>query len=62
MSDYYYIDDKESDFGYIPVLGDDFVAAILSIAKRRGVKITDEMILNEIFHKKKKGIKKAKGK
>lgn len=52
MSDYYYLDDKESDFGYTPVLGDDFVAAVLSIAKRKGVEITDKIILNEIFHRK----------
>lgn len=51
MSDYYYFEDKESDLGYTPVLGDDYVMAIKSIARRKGIKITDRMILNEIFHK-----------
>ncbi|MBI2330443.1 hypothetical protein HYU94_03555 [Candidatus Daviesbacteria bacterium] len=60
MSDYYYIDDKESDWGYTPVLGDDFVAAIISIAKQKGLRITDKMILNEIFPKKEKVAKKIK--
>lgn len=58
MSDYYYFKDKESDWGYTPVLGDDFVEAVRSIAKRKGIKITDKMILNEIFHKKKRVVRK----
>lgn len=58
MSDYYFLDDKNSDFGYTSVLGDDFVAAIRAIAKRKGVKITDKMILNEIFNTKKHKVSK----
>ncbi|TSC88268.1 MAG: hypothetical protein G01um10147_173 [Microgenomates group bacterium Gr01-1014_7] len=33
MSDYYYFDDRESDWGYTPVPGEDYIMAILKIAK-----------------------------
>lgn len=62
MSDYYYFEDKESNFGYTPVLGDDYVMSVLSIAKQKGVKITHKMILNEIFKKKKKASKNGRQK
>lgn len=61
MSDYYYFEDKENDWGYTPVLGDDYIMALETIVRRKGIKITDKMILEEIFHKKKiRHLKKGK--
>ena len=37
--------------GGIPVLGDDYIRALKAIANKHGIKITDKMILNEIFGK-----------
>lgn len=48
MTSYYYIDDPESEFGYTPVPEDDYVDAILKIAEKNGVKIIQEMILEEV--------------
>lgn len=48
MSDYYYLEDKEDDSNISPVLGDDYIIALISIAKKRGIKITDEMVLKEV--------------
>lgn len=51
MTSYYYFDDPESEFGSTPVPEDDYVEAIFKIAKRNGVKITQEMIFEEIRKK-----------
>ena len=62
MSNYYYLEDSESDSGYAPVLDDDMFEAILSIAKRHGLKITDKMIFEELYGGKKPRIKTSKKK
>ena len=51
MSDYYYFEDSEEEFEMTPVLGDDYIQALISIAKKYGLKITDKMILEEIGYK-----------
>lgn len=61
MGGYYYINDPKSDLGYDPIPEDDFVAALFSIAKKHGLKITDKMILDEVYKKKTKS-KKVKNK
>lgn len=48
MGSYYYINDPKSEFGYIPIPEDEYVEAIFRIAKRKGVKISDKMILEEL--------------
>lgn len=48
MSSYYCLEDPKSDLDYTPIPEKEFFQAILSIAKRHGLKITDEMILKEI--------------
>lgn len=48
MGSYYYISDKDSDLGLTPVPEDEYMQAIFRIAKRYGLKITDEMILKEL--------------
>lgn len=53
MSGYYYLDDPKSKSGSSPVSEDDFVRAIFSIAKKHGLEITDEMILEEIYGEEK---------
>lgn len=56
MSDYYYFEDKEAkdgDFNVTPVLGEDYISALFSIARKHKVNITDELILAEIYQKKK---------
>lgn len=58
MGSYYYVEDKNSDFGYTPVPEEEYVRDILSIAKKHGLEITDEMILKEIEEQKYKNRKK----
>ena len=60
MSDYYYFKDKEEEFGVTTVLGDDYIHALHSIAKKRGLNITDEMVLQEIYPERKTKPKKVK--
>ncbi len=48
MGSYYYVKDKNSDFGYAPVPEEEYTQAIIHIAKKKGVKITDKMILKEV--------------
>lgn len=65
MGTYYYIDDPESENGHLPIYEDDYITAIFSIAKKRGIKITNEMILEEVKSrwgktKKEKSPKKRK--
>lgn len=60
MSDYYYFADKNEALGYIPILGDDYIGALKSIVNKHGIKITDKMILKEVFGKKAVS-KKARG-
>lgn len=48
MGSYYYIEDKNSEFGFTSVPEDDYAQAVLRIAKKRGFKITDNLILREI--------------
>jgi len=57
MTSYYYFDDPDSNFGFAPVPEDDYVEAILKIAEKNGVKITQEMIFEEV--KKKWTMKKG---
>lgn len=52
MSDYYYLKDKEDDSGLSAILGDDYISALLSISRKHGIKITDEMVLKEVWGKK----------
>ena len=47
MSDYYYFEDKEEECGFTPIPGEDYISALLSVSKRHGIKITDQMILKE---------------
>jgi hypothetical protein len=49
MGSYYYINGSKSD---IPE--DEYIQAILSIAKKQGVEITDNMILQEVENSQKK--------
>ncbi len=60
MGTYWYVKDSESDTGLTPVFEDDFVHTLLSIAKKHGLKITDKMILDEVYNKPKKKIVKKK--
>lgn len=48
MGSYYYVKDKNSDFGYTPIHEEEYIEAIFRIAKKKGVNITDVMILQEI--------------
>lgn len=57
MSGYYYIDDPKSNLGYTPIPEEEFSQAILSLARKHGLKITDEMILKEV---QKGGLKSKK--
>ena len=52
MSGYYYLEDPKDELGLSPIPEDDFVSAVFPIVKKRGLQITDEMILNEIKGKK----------
>ncbi len=63
MSDYYYFKNKKDDSDFSPILGDDYISALLSIAKKHGINITDEIILKEVEGKQyspKKSIKKPR--
>ena len=51
MGTYWYIDDPEE--GSVPIYGDD-IAALFSIAKQHGVKITSKMIMDKVSKKWKK--------
>lgn len=59
MSDYYYLKNKDDEDNTAPVLGDDYIAALLSIAKKKGINITNEMILKEIGVGSSKRIKRS---
>ena len=50
MGTYYYLKNPNphDEWGMVPVHEDDYIAAILRVAKKRGVKITDGMIMKEI--------------
>lgn len=48
MGSYYYIEDKSSENGFTPVPEDEYIQAIFRIAKKKGVRITDGMILGEL--------------
>lgn len=48
MTSYYYFDDPDSDLGSTPVPEDDYVEAILKIAEKNGVKMSQEMIFEEV--------------
>jgi len=48
MGTYYYIKDKNSEDGYLPVYEDDYIRALFSISKKHGLKINDGMILKEL--------------
>lgn len=57
MGTYYYLDDPRSETGTSPVFEDDYFGALFSIASKRGLKITDKMILDEVYKKKPKSKK-----
>lgn len=48
MGSYYYVSDKDSDFGFTPVSEDEYMQAVFRIVKKHGLEIIDEMILQEI--------------
>lgn len=48
MTCYYYFDDPDSDLGSTPVPEDDYIEAILKIAEKSGVKISQGMIFEEV--------------
>lgn len=56
MGDYYYFpdDDKSNDFGYLVVPEDEVVEAIMNIAKKEGVTISNKDILRELGFLKKR--------
>ncbi|MBM3209228.1 hypothetical protein FJZ40_02965 [Candidatus Shapirobacteria bacterium] len=54
MGSYYYLEDPNSESGSISVPEEDYVAAILRIAERNRLQITDKMILEEINKPKRK--------
>ena len=49
MSDYFYLEDSESDMGMTPVPSEEMVGAIREIARKEGVEITDQQILEEVY-------------
>lgn len=53
MGTYYYLKDKQSKEGFLPVYEDDYIQALYSIVKKHGLKISDKMILEELKGKKK---------
>lgn len=48
MGSYYYMKSQNAALGYTSIPEDEYVQAVLSIAKKHGVKITDKMILQEV--------------
>ena len=52
MGTYYYLKDPKSEGGLNPVYEDDYFGALFSIAEKHGLKITDKMILDEIYKEK----------
>lgn len=60
MSDYYFIKNDQSQLGYDPVLVEDWLKAVEHIARRKGVKITQSMILAELGFGKKKAARRKK--
>lgn len=48
MGSYYYVEDQNSESGFTPVPENDYIQAVFRIAKKRGLKITDNLILKEI--------------
>lgn len=48
MGTYYYVKDLKTKNEMVPIYEDDYIAAILRIAKENGVEITDETIAKEI--------------
>lgn len=61
MGSYFYVDDPESELGYLPIPEDDYLQAVFRIAQKHGLKITDKMILAEIKKTRRKSIS-TKGK
>lgn len=59
MGSYYYIKDKYSKIGFTPVPEDEYVQAVFRIAKKHGLKITNNMILKEVNELYKKGEKSS---
>ena len=60
MGTYYYVKDLSSKNEMVPIYEDDYIAAILRIAKKYGVEITDKMIAEEINERwKSPSIKKS---
>lgn len=59
MSDYYYLEDENDESGMTPILGDDYIAALFSIARKHGLNITNKMIFKEAYGKEIKRKKKT---
>lgn len=57
MGSYYYVKDKDSEFGYTPIPEDEYVQTLFRVAKRQGLNITDAMILEEVEKMNKKSKK-----
>lgn len=60
MGTYYYFDDPDSESGSSPVYEDDLFHALFSIVGKKGLKISDKMILDEVYKKKPKSKKKSR--
>lgn len=60
MGSYYYVEDKDSDLALTPIPEDEYMRAILRIAKRQGVKIDDKVILKEVENIEKENLGKNK--
>ncbi len=58
MGTYYYLNDSEEEGGVLPVYEDNFIQAIFNIAEKRGIKITDKIILKEVKAMRQKEIRK----
>lgn len=48
MGTYYYVKDLKTKNEMVPIYEDDYIAAILKIAREKGVRITDNMIAEEV--------------
>lgn len=60
MGSYYYLEDKNSENGFTPVPEDEYVQAVFRVAKKRGLNITDKMILENLSQmNQKKGEKSS---
>lgn len=59
MSGYYYLEDPESESGFLPLPEEEFLKAYTAIVKRHGIEITDRMIIEEYLGNASKAKKKS---